>query len=66
MLWACVYTGIGYDASMKSKLITFKAEPEDVERWKAALDIDGRSLSKICRAALDRIAANVEKKVGGK
>jgi hypothetical protein len=51
---------------MKSKLITFKAEPEDVERWKAALDIDGRSLSKICRAALDRIAANVEKKVGGK
>lgn len=47
---------------MTTKLITFKATDEDKERWRAALDQDGRTLSDVCRAALDRLAARVERK----
>lgn len=46
---------------MAKKLITFKADQAEIDRWKAALEKDGRSLSAICRAALDRVAVRVEK-----
>lgn len=46
---------------MSKIIITFKATPEDKARWKKALEKEGRQLSEVARAALDRYAKSVEK-----
>lgn len=58
----CVYTAHMYIEAMNKKLVTFKAPEEDCQRWRAALDHDGRTLSEVCRAALDRLATRIERK----
>ena len=45
---------------MKTRLITFKASPEEKARWDDALEKDGRSLSEVVRASLDRLAKKIE------
>lgn len=47
---------------MKTEIVNFRASTEEVSRWRDALQKDGRSLSKVCRTALDRVSARVEKK----
>ena len=49
---------------MKNALINFKADPADIDRWKAALERDGRTMSEVCRQSLDRIAKRIEKQAG--
>jgi len=49
---------------MKKALINFKADPADIDRWKAALERDGRTMSEVCRQSLDRIAKRIEKQAG--
>jgi len=44
------------------KLITIKAEPSEIARWRSALDKEGKTLAEIARAALNRFAARIEKK----
>jgi len=48
----------------KTKLITMKADQDEIDRWKAALEKDGRKMSAIMRDALNRFAARVEKQDG--
>ena len=49
---------------MKKALINFKADPADIDRWKAALEKDGRTMSEVCRQSLERIAKRIEKQAG--
>lgn len=60
----CVFTLCVYDGRMKSTLVNFRADADELSRWKAALAKDGRTVSQVCRATLDRIAARVEKDQG--
>ncbi len=46
---------------MKSTLVNFRADADELSRWKAALTKNGRTMSEVCRETLDRIAARVEK-----
>jgi hypothetical protein len=46
---------------MTMKLITFKAQAADHERWKKALKASGQKLSAVVRNALDDLADSVEK-----
>lgn len=45
---------------MRDSFVKFRATEEERERWRAALERDGRTLAEICRAALDRIAKRYE------
>ena len=49
---------------MKSKLITFKATPAEQDRFRKAAEADGKTVSEICRAALERLARRIEKRQG--
>jgi len=49
---------------MKVKLITFKATPEEQDRFREAAKADGKTVSEVCRAALERLARRVEKREG--
>ena len=40
----------------------FKATAEDAAKWRVALDSEDKTLSDVCRDALNRFAARVEKK----
>jgi len=50
------------DGAMKNKLMTFRASDDERDKWAAALERDGRSLSAVCRAALNRLAKRHERK----
>ena len=43
------------------KLINIRVSAEDYELWQAALKKEGRTVSSVVRAALERIAKRVEK-----
>jgi len=45
----------------KRTIINFRATSSEITRWQAALKRDGRTVSEVCRAALDRLASRVEK-----
>jgi hypothetical protein len=45
---------------MRDSFVKFRATEEERERWRVALEQDGRTLAEICRAALDRIAKRYE------
>ena len=49
-----------YGGRMRDSFVKFRATEEERERWRAALEQDGRTLAEICRAALDRIAKRYE------
>jgi len=51
------------DGRMKNKLINIRVSQADYDRWKSALEHDGRTLSEVCRAALDRVASRAERKL---
>jgi len=42
-------------------LINIKVDPDDADKWREAAREDGRTVSEICRAALERVARRVEK-----
>lgn len=42
--------------------IKIKARPSDKKRWEAAVKKEGRTVSDVCRAALERLTSRVEKK----
>jgi hypothetical protein len=45
----------------KKTIINFRASESETARWQRALTKDGRTLSQVCRAALDRLASRVER-----
>jgi len=47
---------------MKTILVPFRATPDERKRWSKALKSEGKTLSEVCRAALNRFAKRVEKK----
>jgi len=58
----CVYTWLVYNEHMKTILVPFRATPDERKRWSKALKSEGKTLSEVCRAALNRFAKRVEKK----
>ncbi len=46
----------------KTKLVNFRATPDEKERWDRLLKHGGRDASDVCRAALNRVADRIEKK----
>jgi hypothetical protein len=50
---------------MKDQFIKFRATEEERRRWQEALAEDGRTLSEVCRATLDRLAKRAERKRKG-
>lgn len=49
----------------KDKLINIRVTSADHERWQAAVEKEGRTISGVVRASLERIAKRVEREQEG-
>ena len=51
---------LSYDQHMsienRTRMLQFRATPQEWQAWREALQADGRTLADVCRTALDRVA----------
>lgn len=40
----------------RTRMLQFRATPQEWQAWREALQADGRTLADVCRTALDRVA----------
>lgn len=59
---ACLYNFYMQPCAPMKKIVTFQAKADDLNRWRKALASEDKTLSAICRAALNRFADRVEAK----
>lgn len=59
---ACLYKFYMQPCGPMKKIVTFQAKADDLDRWREALAKEDKTLSAICRAALNRFADRVEAK----
>lgn len=53
--------GVYSERMNRDQLLQFRATKGERDRWQDALSRDGRTLSEVCRAALERIAKRKER-----
>lgn len=58
LTWA---QGADNNSGMRDTFIKIRASKDERDRWQDALSRDGRTLSEVCRAALERIAKRKER-----
>lgn len=58
LTWA---RGADNNGGMRDTFIKIRASKDERDRWQDALSRDGRTLSEVCRAALERIAKRKER-----